>query len=745
MRYFMHPMIKDKVLEYREYQDKIAKECTNKNLLIVLPTGTGKTVIALLATIYWMDKHPNGRLYLLAPTRPLVHQHMKLFKNIIKEGFSMVALTGEIRPTERKIYWKQKFIFSTPQLLYNDLVRGFVKITNDDILIFDESHRAVGNHPYVKIIQFLQSLDLSPRIIALTASPGDKDKTLDIINNLRLDDVELYTQDDPMVSKYFHGYKVESIFVNKDPLFSHIYQLIQELVDEKIRKINLLLENTGVEIDKKRLSYTYLKELRDNIVESFTDEKLLKKIKKEIYELIVLERIMTYLETYTYPTVKNYMDTIFGTSKTIRKKGLSLSREVKLLESYYLIKKAIESNMYHPKVYELIDLLDRISFTKCIIFTSIKDNALELRDILRKKNIKAEILVGQGKTKGIAMKQSLQLKTLDEFNKGNIKVLVATHVGEEGLDISEVDLVIFYDNPISAIRRIQRMGRTGRKKEGKVVYLIMKGTREESKFYAGLYKYKRLIKEIKSVKNELRQRKLEGLEKYINHTSPMDIEQHDVTKVIVDTREKSKIINNLLNAKIPIQIESLDIGDYIIGRYIIERKTLEDFARSIYDGRLFNQLRNMASLKDMKYRPLLLIEGKYSDMVKLGNIRSFFGAIISTLFDLDIPIIYTSTEDETSIVLELLYKKIYNRGEKSQKIRLEKKPKDIIEIQKFVLSGIPGIDTKLASRLLDKFGSLRNIANASVSQLMSVRGIGPELALRIYKIFNYNNSLSKQF
>ncbi len=745
MRYFMHPMIKDKVLEYREYQDKIAKECTNKNLLIVLPTGTGKTVIALLATIYWMDKHPNGRLYLLAPTRPLVHQHMKLFKNIIKEGFSMVALTGEIRPTERKIYWKQKFIFSTPQLLYNDLVRGFVKITNDDILIFDESHRAVGNHPYVKIIQFLQSLDLSPRIIALTASPGDKDKTLDIINNLRLDDVELYTQDDPMVSKYFHGYKVESIFVNKDPLFSHIYQLIQELVDEKIRKINLLLENTGVEIDKKRLSYTYLKELRDNIVESFTDEKLLKKIKKEIYELIVLERIMTYLETYTYPTVKNYMDTIFGTSKTIRKKGLSLSHEVKLLESYYLIKKAIESNMYHPKVYELIDLLDRISFTKCIIFTSIKDNALELRDILRKKNIKAEILVGQGKTKGIAMKQSLQLKTLDEFNKGNIKVLVATHVGEEGLDISEVDLVIFYDNPISAIRRIQRMGRTGRKKEGKVVYLIMKGTREESKFYAGLYKYKRLIKEIKSVKNELRQRKLEGLEKYINHTSPMDIEQHDVTKVIVDTREKSKIINNLLNAKIPIQIESLDIGDYIIGRYIIERKTLEDFARSIYDGRLFNQLRNMASLKDMKYRPLLLIEGKYSDMVKLGNIRSFFGAIISTLFDLDIPIIYTSTEDETSIVLELLYKKIYNRGEKSQKIRLEKKPKDIIEIQKFVLSGIPGIDTKLASRLLDKFGSLRNIANASVSQLMSVRGIGPELALRIYKIFNYNNSLSKQF
>jgi len=100
----------------------------------------------------------------------------------------------------------------------------------------------------------------------------------------------------------------------------------------------------------------------------------------------------------------------------------------------------------------------------------------------------AEILIGKaGKT---GLKQEKQIETVQRFRDGITKALVATRVGEEGLDISEVNLVIFYDNVPSSIRFIQRKGRTGRKDVGRLVVLIAKDTIDEAYYWIGKRKVK---------------------------------------------------------------------------------------------------------------------------------------------------------------------------------------------------------------------------------------------------------------
>ena len=97
--------------------------------------------------------------------------------------------------------------------------------------------------------------------------------------------------------------------------------------------------------------------------------------------------------------------------------------------------------------------------------------------------IEAGFLIGKAGETGL--KQKKQIETVQNFREGVFKVLIATRVGEEGLDISEVHHVIFYDNVPSSIRYIQRRGRTGRKDAGKLIVLIAKDTIDETYYWIG--------------------------------------------------------------------------------------------------------------------------------------------------------------------------------------------------------------------------------------------------------------------
>ena len=189
----------------REYQQKIFETCINKNCLVVLPTGLGKTLIALMLTIERMKKFPGEKVVFLAPTKPLVEQHLNYFKKYLPELFAeMTLFTGQITAGERKKLWQNSdIIFSTPQCVANDLNKKLYDLNDVCLLIEDEAHRCIKNYDYNYVAHEYIKQAKHPRIIGLTASPGsDRSKIKEICKNLSIEEVELKTRDSEDVKNY---------------------------------------------------------------------------------------------------------------------------------------------------------------------------------------------------------------------------------------------------------------------------------------------------------------------------------------------------------------------------------------------------------------------------------------------------------------------------------------------------------------------------------------------------------------
>jgi len=118
---------------------------------------------------------------------------------------------------------------------------------------------------------------------------------------------------------------------------------------------------------------------------------------------------------------------------------------------------------------------------RALVFASYRDTVEQIRHYLESAGIRCWILIGKQGASG--QTQEEQIRAVEEFRRGNYQVLIATQIGEEGLDIAECNIVIFYDNVPSAIRFIQRRGRTGRRSEGKMVMLMVKGTSDETYYW----------------------------------------------------------------------------------------------------------------------------------------------------------------------------------------------------------------------------------------------------------------------
>ncbi|MCX6815836.1 MAG: DEAD/DEAH box helicase, partial [Candidatus Aenigmarchaeota archaeon] len=135
MRYVEHSWINPNIIEYRTYQDDIIKS-VHSNTLCVLPTGLGKTNIAVLVAVNRMEK-VGGKVLFLAPTRPLVSQHMRTFEKALKLGVEMREVTGETDQENRmELYKKGEIIFSTPQTVRNDLKSGLLDLKDFCLCIF---------------------------------------------------------------------------------------------------------------------------------------------------------------------------------------------------------------------------------------------------------------------------------------------------------------------------------------------------------------------------------------------------------------------------------------------------------------------------------------------------------------------------------------------------------------------------------------------------------------------------------
>src|SRR3989344_4641153 len=139
----------------RAYQEDIFNVCKEKNCLVVLPTGMGKTLIALMLTVYTHQKNPGTKTLFLAPTRPLAEQHLSYFKKYLPELYGELTLfTGKTNAQKRiKIWENADIIFSTPQCIQNDLKKMRYTLEEVSLLIIDESHRCLKNYAYTYVVQ----------------------------------------------------------------------------------------------------------------------------------------------------------------------------------------------------------------------------------------------------------------------------------------------------------------------------------------------------------------------------------------------------------------------------------------------------------------------------------------------------------------------------------------------------------------------------------------------------------------
>jgi Fanconi anemia group M protein len=400
----------------------------------------------------------------------------------------------------------------------------------------------------------------------------------------------------------------------------------------------------------------------------------------------------------------------------------------------------VEKGNEHPKMQVLIARVREtfvLGSRRVMVFTNYRATAARLVEELSKQHgVSAVRLVGQqtkSRDKGLSQKQQTML--LEDFKSGQYNVLVATQIGEEGLDIVECDEVIFYDTVPSAIRYIQRRGRTGRKGPGKATVLMALGTRDEAYYYISRRRERMMAVALKQVASQTADADTgpdqPKMEEFMKEQEMTEIPRKPT--IIVDSRELgSATTRELSKYDIAITQETLSIGDFIISdRTAVERKTVEDFVASIIDGRLFEQVSNLKSAYEM---PVLLIEGESFQTSRNIAPEAVMGAVASVIVDFGVPVVWTRSPSESALLLLSIARREQSKGERRPRIRMERKPESLAHEQEFVIAGLPLIDTVLARRLLRAFGTVEKVFLASEQELQNVEGIGRKISDRIRKL-----------
>jgi Fanconi anemia group M protein len=749
-----HPLIREGSIKRREYQVKIATKAIQKPTLVVLPTGLGKTVVALIVLAERFNQG-KGPAIMLAPTKPLVEQHVDFMGSFLK-GTEIVMLTGEIPPAKRKEYYgKGNLIISTPQVIKNDIITGILDIGIFSTMIVDEAHRAVGDYPYVFISELFYERSPEGIILGLTASPGhDVSRIYDVCRNLGMEQIEVRIDSDPDVQPYIRDMEVTRIKVDLSDGMRSVIQILQRMFMDRVGK----LQRMGV---IRRGPNTSVKEL---IGAAGRIQEMIRKAGREggaYYQAMSIQaqamkisHAVELAETQGAESLYQYLDRLI--KETGKNDCSKATRKVVSDPLFKLVINKTEAlrKEIPPKIVALertvIQKLREDPSSRIIAFTHFRDTASLVHQRmmdLEQKGIKPVRFVGQASRSGdTGLSQKEQKQVLEGFRNGEHNLLIATSVAEEGLDIPGADLVIFYEPIPSEIRTIQRRGRTGRHSSGKVVVLMSRETRDVAYSFSARDKELKMERQLLSLRRMLSKmplpskRSTKKVEELLEKPEETTLESFDANteegkpEIIADMRElTSSVAEELIRKGFRVIPAQLGEGDYVIAEgVIIERKTSHDLSDSLIDGRLFDQASRLASSCE---NPMIVIEGDDLFNQRKINRNALMGAMASLAMDFRIPLIKTMDPVETAEFIISAYKR--QKGKNGpKKTERRKGQAKMDEIALSVLSGLPGISNKLAGRLLKRFTSLKGIFNAEASELEKVEGIGKMRAREIHNVMN---------
>ncbi|PSS37374.1 hypothetical protein PHLCEN_2v776, partial [Hermanssonia centrifuga] len=493
----------------RDYQFNIVKRCLFENTLVALPTGLGKTFIAGVVMLNFYTWFPEGKVVFVAPTKPLVAQQIEAcHKTCGIPGSHAAELTGQNSRAVRSRTWQEKrVVYMTPQTLMNDLKTDNCDPQDIVLLVIDEAHKGTGDYAYAQVIRYMMAKNPHFRVLALTATPGGKPDTVQaIVDALHISHIEIRDEGSLDLKPYLHK--------------KHIKQHIIEMSDD-VRKVRDILSEAMAPHIKKLVSAKILHSHPSPVMlHPFSCNMAMQGLHagrngaawafSALQKLSGLARAMGYLLESTtnqcYICLTALVTGDNGTTKqgkqkqNLFKSDPQVQAVIKELEAQ---KSRLGGFSTHPKMDRVKTLLvehfaqkrydkedadanggseELTGDSHVMIFVSFRQCVDEIVEFLNLESplIRAIPFIGQGADKagkrGYAQKE--QLEVIQKFKSGQFNVLVSTSIGEEGLDIGEIDMIICYDAQKTPIRMLQRVGRTGRKRDG-YVHVLLSEVREE--------------------------------------------------------------------------------------------------------------------------------------------------------------------------------------------------------------------------------------------------------------------------
>jgi Fanconi anemia group M protein len=550
----------------------------------------------------------------MAPTRPLVNQHRNSYIELMKLGEKdTVILTGKTPPELRHTLWlsKTKVFFSTPQVVRNDLKKNRLNLEDYGLVVFDECHRAVKNYAYTEIARYYVNQCKYPLILGMTASPGSElNRVLDVCRNLYIEHIEYRNEEDKDVKPYVQPIKLEWQKVNLPKEYLEIRSKIRTMLD---RRLDWLYQ---YKIIKTRPRYAS----RKNLLEAGNELRQLLKERDEnergpIYTAIIkqsqaltLFHMIQLIETQGMPTLKIFLNKIERERQEKRSYATLLNESEYKQIQIQVDTKVIE----HPKLELLKQIIKeqikRNPSSRILTFTQYRDTAKHIVSELDVfQGVRAARFVGQASKitdKGLTQEQQAdRIKSLED---GSLNVLVATSIAEEGLDIPTVDHVIFYEPIPSAIRYIQRRGRTGRRAPGKVTILAADNSLDMVYLFASRRKREKMRRITENVNKRLQSSINERVKRKPN---PITVDELDS----LETYAKEVLVE-------PVIIEN---EKETMKRY---RKKVESATKSLYFKLLENghkgaDIKQLSFNSEIEGTPSPIIKSAMEKMMKKGLVQ----------------------------------------------------------------------------------------------------------------------------
>lgn len=483
MAVVVHPFLKEGV-QARAYQMMVLRNTLAASTLMVMPTGFGKTAVEWMAMAEAL-RLSVGKILLIAPTTGLVEQQQRMAQEMLQlDNDLIVTYTGENPITQRPAIWKAaRVVMATSQVIRNDASNGRIDLSEVGILIVDEAHHGTGNHAYAQVGNMYRKAcegNTSPKILGATASPGTTESSiLEVVKNYDFDYLEVSRKEDPMLQPYAvemntipHRLPLpEELYLLMKPLQDHFDQEAKHLQDMGFLSPTSYISGKMINEAQRRASQAIQK--RD--VRGYDAAR-------RIGDLRRMHILLDLIQTQGLKAAVSFLD---RAEEDGRSGERTTNRFVAkpAIHQFRIATKEVEE--FHPKPGYVRDLvvkqLKKHPKSKIIVFTEYRDTVDNLVSILKSiEGCEPDRFIGQsGKGKRKGMSQKEQLKQLQRFRDGDINILVATSVGEEGLDVPAAELVILYEPVASAIRTIQRRGRTARQQAGTVHTLIAEQTRDE--------------------------------------------------------------------------------------------------------------------------------------------------------------------------------------------------------------------------------------------------------------------------